>query len=808
MRVSRLALACLLLAGCAFLPNGWASLSAKTSQEEKKKNGKTDTDSEDTQKAVAELKKSLETTQKELATTTQSLKELKSTTDGDLKKVIAKAEALKKELDALATATKGTVNKTELAAVSAKLATLSADITALKATSGDAKATTDKLTAMEKSSEEIKKAAEKAGGDATTAATTGKQRGDTAWMLTASAFVMFMVPGLALFYGGMVRRKNVLATMMESMAALAVVGVYWIAIGYALAFGPSLIKVNFFGVENGGLIGWSPDLLFLKGIEPGTTLGGYDIPVYVHVMFQGMFAIITPALISGAIAERIRFWPFCIFMILWVTFVYCPLAHMVWAFDWFDSSVLAAKRGGAAIGLLGKMGALDFAGGTVVHIAAGMAGLAACLVLGKRHGYPQQVAHPNSMVLTLLGAGLLWFGWFGFNGGSSVRGDSLAGSAFAATQAAAAAAGLGWMVVEWLHKGKPTALGLASGIVAGLVAVTPASGFVYMWGGILIGLAAAVLCYFAVAMKNLLGYDDSLDAFGVHGVGGFVGAVLTGVFCSTMVNPAGADGPFSYPAHRARLEELKKDDGKMIAEAKAAADAAGKDVEAAEAKLKAATDATKADAEKALTEAKDIKTDKDATVTGLETELKTLQDLADKQDDKANEGKDKKNSLSQLIIQIKAAVCSVVFAFVVSLGLVVLTQAITLGNFKTSEKGESEGLDRTEHGEVGFDFSAATESVTVVSAEPRAASEPRGDGRFDVQLTGADTKELMKAWSDLCQPNPDGKPDADFLAVYPHVTTIRGTTFRCRGGNPAEITKKLASLFTRHTGKSVIATKV
>lgn len=803
MPVSRLVLACLLFTGCALLPNGWASLCAKTGQEEKKdKNGKADI--EDTQKAVAELKKSLETTQKELATTTQSLKELKSTTDGDLKKVIAKAEALKKELDTLTTATKGMVNKTDLVAVAAKLATLNADIAALKNAGGEAKATADKLTALEKSTADVPAIKLEVFDDPgkPSKVTVARQRGDTAWMLTASAFVLFMVPGLALFYGGMVRRKNVLATMMQSMAALAIVGVYWIAIGYALAFGPSLIKVNLFGAENGGLIGWSSDLLFLQGIEPSTFLGGYDIPVYAHVMFQGMFAIITPALISGAIAERIRFWPFCIFMILWVTFVYCPLAHMVWAFDWFDPSVLAAKRGGLPIGLLGKMGALDFAGGTVVHIAAGTAGLAACLVLGKRHGYPKQVAHPNSMVLTLLGAGLLWFGWFGFNGGSSVRSDSLAVSAFAATQAAAAAAGLGWMLVEWLHKGKPTALGLASGIVAGLVAVTPASGFVYMWGGMLIGLAAAVVCYFAVAMKNRLGYDDSLDAFGVHGVGGFVGAILTGLFCSALVNPGGADGPFAYSAHRTRLEELKRNDGKVIAEAKAAADGAGKDVEAAEAKLKAATDTTKVDAEKALTEAKDIKADKDTTVTNLETELKTLQDLADKQN------KDKKSGMSQLFIQTKAAVISAVFAFVLSLGLAFLTQVITVGNFKTNEKGESEGLDRTEHGEVGFDFSAATESVAVVSAEPRPASAPRGDGRFDVQLVGADTKELMKVWSDLCQPKLEGTPDADFLAVYPHITTIRGTTFRFRGGNPNEIMKKLESLFTRHTGKSVTATKV
>jgi hypothetical protein len=328
-----------------------------------------------------------------------------------------------------------------------------------------------------------------------------------------------------------------------------------------------------------------------------------------------------------------------------------------------------------------------------------------------------------------------------------------------------------------------------------------------MWGAIFVGAIAAVVCYLAVAMKNVLGYDDSLDAFGVHGVGGFVGAVLTGVFCSAMVQPASADGPLAYPAHRARLESLKKDEGKLIKDAKAEVEKAGKAVEEAEAKVKAATEAEKAGAEKALTDAKDVKADKDATAAKLEKELSDLQSLADKQDDTANGGKDKKSSMSQLFIQVKAAGFSVVFAFVLSLGLVFLTQAVTLGNFKANEKGEADGLDRTEHGEVGFDFSAATESVTVVSAEPRAATEPRGNGRFEVQLTGTTPGELMKVWSDLCQPAEKG-PDADFLAVYPHVTTIRGTTFRCRGGDPAEVATRLEKLFTRLTGKSVSAAKV
>lgn len=373
--------------------------------------------------------------------------------------------------------------------------------------------------------------------------------GDNAWVLVSSGLVMFMVPGLALFYCGMVRRKNVLATMMQSMAALSIVGVYWIAIGYCLAFGQT----------QAGIIGWSPKLIFLNGIEPGDPLMNTNITVYAHVMFQGMFAIITPALISGAIAERIRFGPYCLFILLWVTFVYCPLAHMVWAMNWWDGVMTpegwqaAADAGKNMVGLLGKpvkdggFGALDFAGGTVVHISAGFAALACILVLRKRVGYPEHPIHPSSMVLTLLGAGLLWFGWFGFNGGSALSSGvsgtaALACSAFAATQAAAAAAGLSWMLAEWLHKGKPTALGWASGVVAGLVAVTPASGFAYIWGGLAIGLIAGVVCYAAVCLKPAFKYDDSLDVVGVHGVGGFLGAVLTGVFCYLTVNSAGADG--------------------------------------------------------------------------------------------------------------------------------------------------------------------------------------------------------------------------------------------------------------------------
>ncbi len=688
------------------------------------------------------------------------------------------------------------------AAIDSEIEKLKKDLEATKSQFlGEAKAASDKIAALEKGSSDKIAALEKGSDESNKKITTATDRGDTAWMLTASAFVLLMVPGLALFYGGMVRRKNVLATMMQSMAALAVIGIYWIAIGYCLAFGQSALKLDFLGVKDAGFLGWNWDLLFLKGIAFDAKLPNNNIPVYAHVMFQGMFAIITPALISGAIAERIRFWPFCLFMLLWVTFVYCPLAHMVWAFDWFDPNVLAANRGKAAIGLLGKMGALDFAGGTVVHIAAGIAGLACCLVLGKRAGYPKMVAHPNSMVLTLLGAGLLWFGWFGFNAGSAVNSSAQAVSAFAATQAAAAAAGLGWMLVEWIHKGKPTALGLASGVVAGLVAVTPASGFVYMWAGIFIGLLASVICYVAVTMKNYLGYDDSLDAFGVHGVGGFFGAVLTGVFATTAIYPDGGDGPFTYYAERARVKELEK----LVPEAKKTEEAAKEKLKGAEEATKAAPEADKKAAETALKEKGEIAADAEETRKGLEAEKETLDKIISKQDDTENGGKDKKTAYSQIWLQLKAAVFSAVFAFTLSVVLALVTQLVTLNNFKTDAKGESEGLDRTEHGEVGFDFGLATESVAVVSATPRHADVPPKDGRFDLQVTGAAHSEIMKVWTDLCQPTQNADPD--FLAVYPYVTTIRGTKFRCRGGTPEELAKRLSTLFSKRLGKEVQAAK-
>ncbi len=286
--------------------------------------------------------------------------------------------------------------------------------------------------------------------------------GDTAWMLVSTGLVLLMVPGLALFYGGMVRRKNILGTMMHSMVALSLIGIQWLLFGYALAFGDS----------HGGFIGWKWEYLGLSGVQPNDLFAGTHVPVFVHCMYQGMFAIITPALISGAIAERVRFGPYCLFILLWAVLVYDPLAHWVWAVK--AAPTPENPDAVAPVGWLGEKGALDFAGGTVVHISAGFSALAAILLLKKRRGYPEHPVHPNSMVLTLTGAGLLWFGWFGFNGGSALGSNALAGMALTASQVAAAAAALSWMAAEWVHRGKPTALGLASGLVAGLVAVTPA----------------------------------------------------------------------------------------------------------------------------------------------------------------------------------------------------------------------------------------------------------------------------------------------------------------------------------------------
>ncbi len=332
--------------------------------------------------------------------------------------------------------------------------------------------------------------------------------GNTAWMLTSTALVLMMtIPGLALFYGGMVRKKNILGTMMQSFAITALCSVLWMVVGYSLAFTGS-------SPYYGGL-----DRLFLDGIEK-TTLSG-TIPESVFAMFQMTFFIITPALITGAFADRMKFSAMLLFTTLWSLLVYAPICHWVWALN----------ADGTALGFLGAMGALDFAGGTVVHINAGIAGLVACIVLGPRKGYGTDNMAPHNLTLSVIGASLLWVGWFGFNAGSAVAADGRAGMAMLVTQIATAGAALSWMFAEWMLRKKPSVLGIISGAVAGLVAITPAAGFVGPKGALIIGLVAGVVCFWgATGLKHALKYDDSLDAFGVHGVGGIVGAILTGVF--------------------------------------------------------------------------------------------------------------------------------------------------------------------------------------------------------------------------------------------------------------------------------------
>lgn len=326
--------------------------------------------------------------------------------------------------------------------------------------------------------------------------------GVTAWMLTSTALVLLMVPGLAMFYGGLVRTKNVLGTMMHSFVAMGIMAVLWVIMGYSMSFGSNVL---------GGWFGWNKDYILLKGIDESITSAG--VPEYVFSMFQGKFAIITPALIAGAFAERVSFKGYVAFIALWGLLVYNPLCHWVWASDGFLYN-------------MGAMGAIDFAGGTVVHIASGVSGLMAALYLGSRRGHPKTAVAPSNLVMTMIGAGLLWVGWFGFNAGSSVSSGLLTAQALTATQAAAAAGAITWIIVESIHQGKATALGFASGILAGLVAVTPAAGVVQPAGALALGVIAAVICYLAILLKNKLGYDDSLDAFGIHGVGGIVGSLL------------------------------------------------------------------------------------------------------------------------------------------------------------------------------------------------------------------------------------------------------------------------------------------
>jgi Amt family ammonium transporter len=353
-----------------------------------------------------------------------------------------------------------------------------------------------------------------------TAAAPKIDSGDTAWLLVSAALVLLMTPGLAFFYGGLVRRKNILSVLMQCFAILCLISIQWYALGYSLAFGPDV----------GGFIGnlsWAG----LKGVGAAPDPMGYasTVPHQAFMMFQMMFAVITPALIIGAFAERMRFSAFCIFSLLWATLIYDPVAHWVWG----------------AGGFLRTMGALDFAGGTVVHINAGLSALAAAIVLGRRQGYPDDVSPPHNLPFAVLGAALLWFGWFGFNAGSALTAGGLAASAFTATHLATAAAGLTWCVLDWVKYKRPTTLGMITGAVAGLVAITPASGFVDPTGAICIGIGAGVFPWLAVTyVKTRFNYDDSLDAFGVHGIGGIWGALATGLWATKAVNAAGADGLF------------------------------------------------------------------------------------------------------------------------------------------------------------------------------------------------------------------------------------------------------------------------
>jgi ammonium transporter, Amt family len=543
--------------------------------------------------------------------------------------------------------------------------------------------------------------------------------GDTAWVLISTGLVLFMVPGLALFYGGMVRRKNVLGTIMHSMVALGIVGVQWVLIGYCLAFGKT----------QGGWIGWDPNLIGLWNVDPSMRFaGGTKIPIFVHCMYQGMFAIITPALISGALAERVKFGAYCLFLLLWSTLVYDPLAHWVWAVE--DAHIregVDAQWYGNAVGWLGSMGALDFAGGTVVHISAGFSALAAILLLPRRRGYPEHTIHPNSMVLTLLGAGILWFGWFGFNGGSALSSGSLAGLALTNSQVAAAAAAMSWMFVEWFHRGKPTGLGFASGLVAGLVAITPASGFVHPFGALLIGLIAGVVCYGSVLLKPILKYDDSLDAFGVHGVGGFLGAVLTGVFASAAMWSLGT------------FTGVKPDEWPDFAK---------------------------------------LFINHEYVASGR---------------------------AAQIWVQFVAAIVAAGYGFVATL---ILVKAIDLVvGFNVDAKAENDGLDVSQHGELGFDFSPALDlQAEIGGPEPRAADvPPNGKGRFSVIIEGPTVESLRSVWSALCQSSNGSPPSAEFLSIYPYVNTLQGNRFRFRGGDRSAIRASLQRLFQDKLGDAVQA---
>ncbi len=356
--------------------------------------------------------------------------------------------------------------------------------------------------------------------------------GTTAWMLTSTALVLLMVPGLAMFYGGLVRTKNVLGTMMHSFVSIAIIGVLWVVCGYALAFGKGIL---------GGYVGWSNDYFFLKGIDD-TIVNG--VPEYVLAMFQGKFAIITPALISGALAERVYFRGYCLFIVLWFLFVYCPLCHWVWAADgWLFNS--------------GAAGVIDLAGGLVIHVSAGISALVVAIYLGPRKGYPKTTMAPNNLVMTLMGAGILWVGWFGFNAGSTVHSGLDTARALTMTQVSAASGALTWMLIEAVKFQKVTSLGFVSGILAGLVAITPAAGVVQPYGAIILGALSATVCFWALNMKLKLGYDDSLDCFGIHGVGSGLGVLLLSFFIRGSWMRAAAENVPGWSVWNQLLVQLK-----------------------------------------------------------------------------------------------------------------------------------------------------------------------------------------------------------------------------------------------------------
>jgi len=346
--------------------------------------------------------------------------------------------------------------------------------------------------------------------------------GDTTWLLVSAALVMLMTPGLALFYGGMVRRKNVLGTIMHSFIALAIITLQWVIIGYTLSFGPDV----------GGFVG-SLKFFALNGVRVEPSKYAPTVPHLAFMIYQAMFAIITPALISGAFAERMKFSAYLLFILLWSTFVYDPVAHWIWGGGWMS-----------------KLGVLDFAGGVVVHATAGISALIAALIIGRRLGYPEEPAAPHNLPMTVLGAGLLWFGWFGFNAGSALASGGLATEALVNTHLAAASATTIWILIEWIKYGKPTMFGAATGCIAGLATITPAAGFVTPMAALLIGILAGIVCFIGLKAKGVFGYDDSLDAFGVHGVGGILGTICVGLFATTVVNSGGANGLFYGNAHQ------------------------------------------------------------------------------------------------------------------------------------------------------------------------------------------------------------------------------------------------------------------